>query len=38
MVARVAAESEAKKGGSLRLRIKPDKIRLFDPESERAIS
>jgi multiple sugar transport system ATP-binding protein len=38
MVARVAAESGAKKGGGLRLKIEPDKIRLFDPESEQAIS
>jgi multiple sugar transport system ATP-binding protein len=37
MVARVAAESMAKKGDSLRLRIESDKIRLFDPETERAI-
>jgi multiple sugar transport system ATP-binding protein len=38
MVARLAAESAAKKGENLRLRIEADKIRLFDPESEEAIS
>lgn len=37
MVARVSAESEARKGGSLRLRIEAGKVRLFDPETERAI-
>jgi multiple sugar transport system ATP-binding protein len=37
MVARVAAESTAKKGDSLMLRIEADKVRLFDPESEQAI-
>jgi multiple sugar transport system ATP-binding protein len=37
MVARVSAESEATKGGSLRLRIEAGKVRLFDPETERAI-
>jgi multiple sugar transport system ATP-binding protein len=37
MVARVAAESEASKGGSLRLRIEADKVRIFDPETERAL-
>lgn len=37
MVARVAAESAASKGGSLELRIEADKIRLFDPESERIL-
>jgi multiple sugar transport system ATP-binding protein len=37
MVARVSAESEARKGGSLRLRIEGGKVRLFDPETERAI-
>jgi len=38
MVARVSAESGAQKGGSLRLRIEADKVRLFDPEYERAIT
>ncbi|WP_047863945.1 ABC transporter ATP-binding protein [Rubrobacter aplysinae] len=37
MVARIAAESGARKGGSLRLRMEADKVRLFDPQTERAI-
>lgn len=38
MVARVAAESEVRHGQSLRLRIEADKIRLFDPNTEQAVS
>ena len=37
MVARVAPESTAREGQSMRLVIDSSKIRLFDPESEQAI-
>ena len=37
MVARVAAESEAKMGEKMLLAMDASKIRLFDPESEQAI-
>ena len=37
MVARISAESTAKRGDKMRLVIDPSKIRLFDPESEEAI-
>ncbi len=37
MVARVAAESEAKMGQTMLLAMDASKIRLFDPESEQAI-
>ncbi|WP_047866363.1 ABC transporter ATP-binding protein [Rubrobacter aplysinae] len=38
MVARVSAESQASKTSSLRLGIEADKVRLFDPKTERAIT
>jgi multiple sugar transport system ATP-binding protein len=37
MVARVAAESQARRGTGLRLAIDSTKVRLFDPESEESI-
>ena len=37
MVARVSAQSTAGKGGKLRLQIEADKVRLFDPVTEKAI-
>ncbi len=37
MVARVAAESEAKEGQKMLLTMDSSKVRLFDPESEQAI-
>lgn len=37
MVARVSAESEVRHGERITLAIESDKIRLFDPETERAV-
>jgi multiple sugar transport system ATP-binding protein len=37
MVARVAPESTAREGQTMRLVVDPSKIRIFDPETEQAI-
>jgi hypothetical protein len=37
MVARVAPESTAREGQSIRLAVDTTKIRIFDPETEQAI-
>jgi hypothetical protein len=37
MVARVAAESDAKEGQKRRMVIDASQVQLFDPESEKAI-